>query len=231
MKNPTTRARLIDISVDVSSATPLWPNAQPFELVQKRSVLGDGQIVTSSIIKMTPHCGTHIDAPLHFADGGETIDALRLDALVGPCSVFEHLGDNHIAKCDLDAMGFVPTRRVLFKTRNSTAIREGTLGEDFLSLLPDAIDHLVQSGVEVLGVDGLSIGPYGELTDRNHVKFCGAGGIIIEVLDLFDVEPGNYNLVALPVKLKGVEGAPARAFLFRAEDSADIFTDGRKPLV
>ena len=167
---------------------------------------------------MIPHCGTHIDAPLHFADGGKSIDALDLDLLVGPCLVFEHRGEGHITKDDLLAMGFVPAKRLLIKTHNSAKLRNGTLDENFISLLPDAIEHLMQSGVELLGVDGFSIGPFGDLTTSNHLMFCRAGGIIIEVLDLLDVEPGEYGLIALPIKLEGVEGAPARVVLVRPED-------------
>jgi arylformamidase len=79
----------------------------------------------------------------------------------------------------------------------------------------------------VLGVDGLAIGPYGELCDRNHLVFCGAGGIIIEVLDLSDVEPGDYQLIALPIKLVGVEAAPARVVLLRSEDMDQVFGGDR----
>jgi arylformamidase len=84
---------------------------------------------------------------------------------------------------------------------------------------------MMQSGVQVLGVDGLSIGPYGEMTVRNHLKFCRAGGIIIEVLDLSDAEPGEYGLIALPVKLEGVDAAPARVVLVRKEDVKTICSE------
>jgi arylformamidase len=108
---------------------------------------------------------------------------------------------------------------VLIKTCNSIKVRNGTLDENFVSLLPDAMEHLIRSGVELLGVDGFSIGPFGDLTTSNHLMFCRTGGIIIEVLDLLDVEPGEYSLIALPIKLAGVEGAPARVVLVRKEDA------------
>jgi arylformamidase len=223
MNSRTTKTKLIDVSVGLSPTTPVWPGAPTFGLEQKTTDLGGGEAKMDSHFSMIPHCGTHIDAPLHFASGGDAIDAVCLDLLVGPCRVFEHSGDGHIAKDDLVAMGFVPLKRILIKTHNSRRLREGTLDKDFISLLPDAIDHLARSGVQVLGVDGFAIGPYGELCDRNHLVFCGTGGIIIEVLDLSEVEAGEYNLIALPIKLMGVEAAPARVALLRSEDVGSVF--------
>lgn len=217
---------MIDCSVMLSPRTPIWPGAPRLELSQLKTDLGGGHEATSSTFKMIPHCGTHIDAPLHFIKGGKSIDALPLDLLIGPCLVIEHLGETHIAKDDLLAMGFVPTKRLLIKTRNSARLRNGEMDDTFLSLLPDAIEHLIESGVELLGVDALSIGPFGELTTRNHLMYCGAGGVIIEVLDLSDAAPGKYSLVALPIKLEGVEGAPARVVLLQSKDIGNVLNVG-----
>jgi arylformamidase len=214
--------KIIDVTVGLSPNTPVWPGAPRFHFSQRKTALGNGEEATGSDFAMTPHCGTHIDAPLHFAKGGDAIDAVPLDLLIGPCRVLEHRGDNHITKNDLIAMGFVASKRILIKTRNSLGLRNGTLDEKFISLLPEALDHLVRSGVKVLGVDGFSIGPFGEMTHRNHIAFCRAGGIIIEVLDLLDVEPGEYNLIALPMKLEGIEAAPARVVLLGAEDVGSV---------
>jgi arylformamidase len=226
MNSQAKKPALIDISVGVSPATPVWPGAPQFELSQVRTDLGGGQAKMDSHFSMIPHCGTHIDAPLHYAVGGAAADAVRLDLLVGPCRVLEHAGEQHITKDDLVAMGFAAAKRVLIKTRNSSSLRKNELDENYISLLPDAIDHLIASGVQVLGVDGLSIGPYGALSDRNHLAFCGTGGIILELLDLSDVEPGEYHLIAMPIKLVGVEAAPARVALLRSEDVSAVF--GRK---
>jgi arylformamidase len=226
MNSQARSTKMIDVSVPLSPRTPIWPGAPRLELSQKKTDLGNGEEATSSTLTMIPHCGTHIDAPLHFAKGGKSVDAIPLDLLIGPCLVIEHTGDTHIAKDDLLAIGFVPTKRLLIKTKNSARLRKGELGEDFLSLLPDAIAHLMQSGVRLLGVDGLSIGPFGEMTTRNHLAFCGAGGVIIEVLDLSDVTPGKYSLLALPIKLEGVEGAPARVVLLQPKDVGNVLNVG-----
>jgi arylformamidase len=217
-----TFSKFIDVTTTLSPETPIWPGAKKFRLEQNKVDLGGGEEATSSRFEMIPHNGTHIDAPLHFARGGKAIEALALDMLVGPCLVVEHHGENHIGKDDLISMGFVPTKRLLVKSQNSVKVRNRTLDEKFISLLPDAIEHLIQSGVELLGVDGLSIGPFGDLTTSNHLAFCKTGGIIIEVLDLLDVEPGRYGLIALPIKLEGLEGAPARVVLVRPEDVDNV---------
>jgi arylformamidase len=221
MQSP--RNKFIDVSVNLAPETPIWPGARPYKLVQNKIDLGGGEIATSSQLEMIPHCGTHIDAPLHFARNGQSIDQVALDRLIGPCLVVEHQGEDHITKADLQAIGFRPTKRLLVKTRNSAKLRDRTLDETFLALLPDALEYAMQSGVELLGVDGLSIGPFGDLTTQTHVVFCGAGGIIIEMLDLLDVIPGEYVLIAMPVKLEGVEAAPARVILVRPEDVGEVF--------
>jgi arylformamidase len=222
MNHPENISRIIDISVGLSPDTPVWPGAPRFQFTLRKIPLDNDEEATDSNFAMVPHCGTHIDAPLHIAKGGATIDAVPLDLLVGPCVVLEHRGEGHISKDDLSAMGFQTAKRVLIKTLNSGKLRNRSLDENFLSLLPDALDHLLQSGVQVLGVDGFSIGPFGDMTVRNHLVFCHAGGIIIEVLDLSDAEPGEYLLVALPLKIETAEAAPARVVLIPPETAKEL---------
>jgi arylformamidase len=217
---------MIDCSVVLSPCTPTWPGDPPLELSLCKADLGNGQESTGSNIKMSSHCGTHIDAPLHVIKNGKTIDAIPLELLIGPCLVIEHLGETHIAKDDLLAMNFAPAKRLLIKTRNSNRLKNGELDDAFLSLLPDAVEYLMKSGVELLGVDGFSIGPFGELTARNHLLFCGNGGIVIELLDLSGVEPGKYSLVALPIKIEGGDGAPARVVLLQSKDVGNVLNVG-----
>lgn len=214
---------IIDVSLGLSPRTPIWPGAQRPEFTVTRQPLPGGNEVVATRIDLIVHSGTHIDAPLHFSKGGQSVDAIDLGKLTGPCRVFEHRGPGHIGRSELAEMGFSPVRRALFKTANSARVHKGELGADFVSFLADAIDVFIHAGVEVLGVDGLSIGPYGEMSDNNHIAFCGAGGLIIEMLDLSSVVPGDYLLVALPIKLEGVEGAPSRVLLMKEEDLQGVF--------
>ncbi len=219
MKPPPGSPRFIDVSVPVSPKVPMWPGVPPFEIRQEKISLNRRDIVTVSHLKFIAHCGTHIDAPLHFNKRGDTIDRASLSLLMGPCRVFEHKPRRHITKADLKRLGDDLPPRVLFKTANSRQLHRGQLGKDFISLLPDAIEDLLARGVRVLGVDGFSIGPYGPISDRNHVRYCGTGGLIVEVMDLTAVEPGDYYLVALPIKILGAEAAPARVLLFQRDQT------------
>jgi arylformamidase len=195
----------------------MWPGVAPFEIQQEKIPLNKQDIVTVSRLKFIVHCGTHIDAPLHFNKNGDSIDKASLALLMGPCRVFEHKPRRHITTADLRRLGDDLPPRVLFKTANSPQLHRGKLGKDFISLLPEAIEELLARGVQVLGVDGFSIGPYGPVSDRNHVRYCGTGGLIIEVMDLTAVKPGDYHLVALPIKILGAEAAPARVLLFQPD--------------
>jgi arylformamidase len=213
------RIDCIDVSVPLSPNVPMWPGAPPFEIQQDKIPLDPNEVVTVSHLKLIVHCGTHIDAPLHFDKKGKSIDQVSLPLLLGPCRVFEHQPRRHITKADLAALGDDLPPRVLFKTANSARLHAGRLDKEFISLLPDALEVLIARGVKLLGVDGFSIGPYGSISDRNHVRYCGWGGWIIEVMDLTAVRPGDYFLVALPLKIRRAEAAPARVLLFKPENA------------
>ena len=219
MKSSRGPLPFLDVSVPMSPHLPMWPGVAPFEIRQEKIPLNRRDIITVSHVKFIVHCGTHIDAPLHFNKRGDAIDRASLDMLMGACRVIEHRPRRHIARADLKRLGDDLPPRVLFKTANSRQLHRGKLGKDFISLLPDAIEELLARGVRVLGVDGFSIGPYGVISDRNHVRYCGTGGLIIEMMDLTAVEPGDYHLVALPIKILGAEAAPARVLLFQPEQA------------
>ena len=210
--------RLIDVSVGVSPDLPVWPEAPKYELKQWQTKLSDGTLKTDSHFSMIPHLGTHIDAPLHFNPKGASIDQLDINLLVGPCRVYEQQAVRDITREDLLAMRVSSGPRVLIKTVNSERIRAGReFDRNYVSLEPDAIDYLLEVGVRLLGVDGSAIGAYEKMSDTNHARFCGAGGVIIEVLDLSNVEPGDYELIALPIKMVGLEAAPARVLLIERD--------------
>jgi arylformamidase len=214
---------ILDVSVTLSPRTPVWPGVRPCGFgVERRSLPGGGEAVTTRL-DLIAHAGTHVDAPLHFCATGRPIDQVALQKLIGPCRVFEHLGTDHIGPADLEGMGFSPVRRALFKTANSARVHRGELGRDYISFLPGALAALIAGGVEVLGIDGLAIGPYGDSSDANHVAFCGAGGLIVEMLDLSAVPPGDYVMLALPLRLEGVEASPARVILVKDGGLAAVF--------
>ena len=206
--------RIHDVSIAISEDLPVWPGAPKYQLKQNKTTLPTGGPKTNSHFSMIPHFGTHIDAPLHFDPEGLAIEQLDVSLLVGPCRVYEHLARRDMTREDLIAMGLEQEPRVLFKTVNSGSIKAGVdFNQNYVSFEPDAIDYLVEVGVKLVGIDGYAIGSFEKSSDPNHVRFCGSGGVIIELLDLSGIKPGSYELIALPVKMAGLEAAPARVLL------------------
>ena len=169
--------------------------------------------IALGLIHMHPHTGTHIDAPLHYVPGGTTIDAMPPDATVGPARVVEVDGP----MIDAGVLGWVKPEageRLLFRTANSDGCwRLACFRKNFVSVTPDAAQLLVAAGIRTVGIDYLSIGPYGPEGDKTHTILLSAGIWIIEGLNLSDVQAGRYELACLPLKIEGDDGAPARALL------------------
>jgi arylformamidase len=162
---------------------------------------------------MHPHTGTHIDAPLHYLPGGASIDAIPPDATVGPARVVQVDGPV------IDAVTLGPVapqsgERLLFRTANSERCWHGAcFRKQFVSVTPDGARHLVAAGIRTVGIDYLSIGPYGREGDETHTILLSAGIWILEGLNLSGVPPGRYELACLPLKIEGGDGAPARALV------------------
>jgi arylformamidase len=208
--------RLIDISVAVCPEMPSWPGDRSFESSLVDSIAG-GEAANVSRISMCAHSGAHVDAPLHFLQGGAAVDSLPLDILVGPCIVAELPGAGAIRAADLAALNIpTGTTRLLLKTRNSNLWHSNPTAfrPDFVGLTPDAAIWVVRKGIRLLGVDYLSVEPYPAPREHPvHKALLGAGVVILEGTDLSAVSPGAFILVCLPLKLIGLEGAPARAIL------------------
>lgn len=204
--------RLFDITLPVSQGLPVWPG-DPSVAVEPSARIANGAKANLSRIDMGSHTGTHIDAPFHFNDNGLTVDRLPLELLIGRVSVIE-IGEEKraIDKALLESIGISNIDRVLFKTGNSRRYSHEFV-MDFTALTPDGAEFLVKKGVKVVGIDYLSIERYGSKDHRVHHLLLDSGVIIIEGLYLKDVKPGDYELIALPLKLKGGDGAPARVVI------------------
>ena len=207
--------RIHDISVLVHEGTPIWPG-DPKLSMQLASSIAKGGVANVTCIEMGAHTGTHMDAPFHFDANGAGIDRLPLEILIGPCRVFDlsaltgQITQAVLEKCDLTGV-----TRALFKTRNSRhwAKNDHKFDKKFLAVAADAAKYLVERGVKLVGVDYLSVEAFGSTEHPVHDTLLGAGVVIIETLDLSEVTAGDYELIALPVKLKGADGAPARVVL------------------
>ena len=156
-----------------------------------------------------------MDAPRHFLTEGAAIDALDLDAVLGPCRVIEIHDREAVHPQELPKDLHVG-ERILFKTINSLEyIKLEHFVENFVYISREAADVLAHAGVRTVGIDYLSVGGFSKDLEETHLILLGAGIWIIEGLDLFGVEPGRYELACLPLRLMGADGAPARAALRR----------------
>jgi arylformamidase len=191
----------IDISVPLASGMPHWP--------------GDPEpLITSTLLTMSPHTGTHIDAPRHYVPGATAIAAMPLTATVGEARVIEICAVNIIRSGELKFHKIQPAERILLKTRNSEECWPNPVfNKNYVSITPSAATHLVECGIRTVGIDYLSIGPYGKAGDETHQILLEAGIWIIEGLNLSMVEAGRYDLICLPLMLAGCDGAPARAMV------------------
>ena len=206
-------ADVIDISVPIHPAMAVWPGDPPVAL-ERTSSMADGAHDNVSSIRFGVHAGTHVDAPVHFIADGAGVDLVPLDALIGPAFVVDATAvDRH-----LDA-GIMPTlsipagaTRVLFKTTNSELWDFDQFEAGFLGITEDGARWLVDRGVRLVGIDYLSVAPYGA-SAPTHLVLLEAGVAILEGIDLRGVEPGSYELICAPLRIVGADGAPARAIL------------------
>jgi len=203
----------IDISVPVrGEGMPTWPGSPPVQFEHRLSIqCGDNADDTTMTLSV--HTGTHIDAPSHFVDGGKTLDELGLDPFIGPCQVVTCEGVPRIDVAALERANVAPdTTRLLFKTDNSLNKWSDTFDETFVGLSLEGARWVTDRGIKLVGIDYLSIQPYGE-SDEIHKQLLRQEVVILEGLMLGHVEPGHYDLLCLPMRLQGTEGAPARALL------------------
>ena len=208
---------VIDISVGIQSGMPVWPGDEGPE-VRRMASIASGDEANVSHLSMGLHTGTHVDAPVHFVAGARGVDRMPLDALYGPCVVAHKQGEGHVTAEDIERMRLPEgVRRVLFKTSNSRLWERPRHQFDtgYAALTEDAARYLVSRGIALVGVDYLSIEPYDSPGRPVHHILLGEGIAVVEGLDLSGVEPGEYTLACLPVKIIGVDGAPARAVLIR----------------
>lgn len=205
----------IDISVPIRSGMVHWPDDPEVE-IERVADMAEGYAINLSQISMSAHTGTHIDAPVHVVADGLPIDQMPLTAMVGPARVIEIAHRQRIEPQELLDKDIRAGQRILFKTINSQRCwASNRFVEDYVGLSPAAAEYLVTRHVQTLGIDYLSIGPYGPDGEETHQILLHAGVWIIEGLDLSPIGTGEYEMICLPLKLIGAEGSPARAILRR----------------
>ncbi len=204
--------RIYDVTIPIREGMVVWPGDDPVRIRRVKS-MADGDRLNKSHIEMSAHTGTHIDAPVHFIDGTGGVDSISPSLLVGPVIVVEVTGRKKI-----DAASLEETRipdgvtRVILKTDNVSLAGKDHFEEDFVYLTADGAKYLVNHGVRLLGVDYYSVAEFGK-GDEVHRILLSEGIVVIEGLDLRGVPVGMYRLMALPLKIAGGDGAPARVLL------------------
>ncbi len=175
------------------------------------SAIADGAGANVSKITMGAHTGTHIDGPRHFFTDGPGVEALPLEAMLGRCLVVElpGIGQGPIGEAALRGAGIpAGTERLLLKTPNSKLWEQDEFTHDFARLDGSGAAYALELGVRLIGIDYLSIGDHDA-----HVALLGADVVAVEGLDLRAVDPGEYELICLPVRFIGSDGAVSRVVL------------------
>jgi len=210
---PGAMHRIIDATLPLSAELKSFPGDPPFRLEPFRRMADGAPYDVSRLITGT-HAGTHVDAPAHFVRGGVTVDQLPLEILVGKARVLDVPGVERIERQHLEKADLRDDIRVLIKTRMSAHPRGQRPHHDDSVLLDEAAAlYLVQAGIKLVGFDDLSIDAHDSTDFKAHHVLLGAGVIVVEGLDLAEVEPGDYDMTCLPLRLVAADGAPARVVL------------------
>jgi arylformamidase len=203
----------IDISLTIYPGMPDWPD-NPAVSVEPSQCLAHGDVCNVSKMTIGTHTGTHVDGINHFVQGGMGIDQMPLDATIGKAKVIEIKDPESIKVAELEPYGIEAESRILFKTKNSDRyLQTNRFIEDFVYISTEAAHYLAAKKVRTVGVDYLSVGGYQGNVVEVHRALLGAGIWAIEGLNLAEVEPGEYELICLPIKLKDGDGGLARALL------------------
>jgi arylformamidase len=207
-----------DISVTLRPGLPVYPGDPPFRREQVRRIR-DGDASNLSMLHMSAHHGTHLDAPLHMIDGAAGIDEVDPGVLVGPALVVRIAHTERITSRELEGVDWGGVERVLFRTDNSGKLEASEeFTRDFIAMDGDAGRFLADLALKLVGVDYLSVDGAGADGFPAHMALLGSGVAILEGIDLSGVEPGWYDLFCGALRVEGGDGAPARAFLVDRED-------------
>lgn len=205
-------SRFIDISVEIDERMICWPETATPKIDYKNK-MADGDSTNDRNIYINLHTGTHMDAPNHFINEGNTIEKICLDKCCGRVYVLD-IKENVISGDVIYRHKeiFKNYSKVLFKTSNSNLSKD-IFNYNFVALDESGAVAILDYGIELLGIDYLSIQKYGRENNSVHTLMLGRNVVILENIDLSRIDEGEYELFAFPIKIKGVESSPVRAVL------------------
>lgn len=205
---------IYDITVPLTTTMPVWPGDPPVA-ISPISQISQGKRSNVSLLTLASHTGTHLDPPKHFIESGATLDQVALDTLIGPADVAYLPDAERIGVAELESLKLpADCRRLLLRTRNSLywARREPNFQRDYVGVSAEGAEWLVKRKLALVGLDYLSVARFDEALPV-HLTLLGAGIILLEGITLHNIQPGRYQLICLPIKIAGGDGAPARAVL------------------
>ncbi|GMV75838.1 MAG: kynurenine formamidase [Rubrivivax sp.] len=203
--------KLWDISPPVDAHSPVFPGDTPYRQ-QWAATLGPGCPVNVSAITLSPHVGAHADAPLHYAPEGEAIGALPLAPFLGRCRVVHAIGCGPLVRWEHLAHALVelPPRVLVRTCRHAVQDR---FDAQLTAFAPETVERLADAGVQLIGIDTASIDPAESKTLPSHQVIRRRGLRVLENLMLDEIAEGDYELIALPLRLMSADASPVRAVL------------------
>jgi len=206
-------SRIYDISVPIRTGGLVYPGNPEIDVSLQQAV-AKGAGANVSFVRFGSHTGTHADAARHFFDDGQTVDKIPLERLIGPALLLAFPDDlRAVGAADLKKQDLNGETRILLRTRNSALLSQKEFVKDYTYLAPDGAQYLVDNGVELVGIDYLSIEQFHSGHHMTHRTLLEKSVVILEGLDLSAPPPGKYQLICLPLRIEGCDGAPARAVL------------------
>jgi len=205
--------KIYDISVTLDADTPVYEGDSPIEIIAKERMDNGGKMNITQLY-MSAHSGTHIDAPFHFNQNGKKIDELPLEIFFGTAQVIKVTAESgFVTRAELIDLVAPRTERLLIKTANSKLWGNSTFVKGFVALSLEAAFFLVEKKIKLVGIDYLSVESFYSNDNAVHRMLFENSVVALEGLNLTDVPPGTYQLICLPLRIKGGDGSPTRAIL------------------
>ncbi|MDD3014151.1 MAG: cyclase family protein [Candidatus Gastranaerophilales bacterium] len=203
--------KIFDVTLTLKENITVYPDDPTFNIEYLAKTVTDGYNLTK--IDLCSHTGTHIDAPAHFIQDGASIDELPLDVLIGKVLVLDFTNVDFIDLQNLKSIDLDKYKRILFKTSNSNILEKNIFSKNYTYITPEAAQYLVKKDIRLIGFDYYTIDKYNS-NNLSHKILLKNNVIIIETINLNGINAGEYELIALPLKIKA-EGSPARVILRR----------------
>jgi arylformamidase len=214
-------AKVFDVSVNLSSKTPVFPG-QPAFSIEFLTQISKGDRSNVSRFVTTTHTGTHIDAPFHFINEGITVDGISFHNLIGFAKVIDFsFISKKISLSDVKELEIEKGDIILFKTRNSLLWNEEKFNREYVYITAEAADYLADRNVSTIGFDYIIPDAFADMSRPVHHALLGRNIILIEGLNLRNIPGGEYLLTCLPLKIDKSDGAPARVVLIGFNHEAD----------